>query len=49
MGEHEGGCLRDVLEVARDRAFVGRSEQLALFRAALSGDPVPALSTTCTV
>ncbi|MFE9006989.1 ATP-binding protein [Streptomyces sp. NPDC007875] len=39
MGEHEGGYLRDLLEAARDRAFVGRIAELALFRTALSSAP----------
>lgn len=38
MREHEGGALGDVLEAARDRAFVGRTVELALFRSALAGD-----------
>jgi len=34
-----GDLLGRRLQAARDRAFVGRSEQLGLFRAALDGDP----------
>ncbi|MFI9586872.1 hypothetical protein ACIHCQ_34750 [Streptomyces sp. NPDC052236] len=34
-----GGALGDVLEAARERAFVGRVGELALFRSALAGDP----------
>ncbi|WP_328738707.1 ATP-binding protein [Streptomyces erythrochromogenes] len=32
------GALGDVLEAARDRAFVGRNMELALFRSALAGE-----------
>ncbi len=39
MGVHERGALGDVLEAARERAFVGRVGELALFRSALAGDP----------
>jgi hypothetical protein len=34
-----GDLLGRRLQAARDRAFVGRSEQLGLFRTALDGDP----------
>ncbi|MEV1077962.1 ATP-binding protein [Streptomyces sp. NPDC050211] len=38
MGPRERAALGDVLEAARDRAFVGRAAELALFRSALTGD-----------
>jgi hypothetical protein len=39
MREREGGALGDVLAAVRDRAFVGRAGELALFRVALAGEP----------
>lgn len=36
---HGGGALGDVLEAARERAFVGRVGELALFRSALARGP----------
>lgn len=38
MGDHKSGVLGDALAVARDRAFVGRTAELAAFRAALEGE-----------
>lgn len=39
VGVRQGRALGDVLEAARDRAFVGRAGELALFRGALAGAP----------
>ncbi|MFD9052926.1 ATP-binding protein [Streptomyces zaomyceticus] len=39
MGDDSDGMLGGLLEAARDRAFVGRTPELALFGAALAGDP----------
>ncbi|MEU8866473.1 ATP-binding protein [Streptomyces umbrinus] len=35
----DGGSLGDLVVAARDRAFVGRAAERALFRSALAGDP----------